>query len=112
MLEIIPLTNITEVGNGDFEFQVLYQGQPFSDLELIAQKVGDDTKIRGTTDAEGKAMLNLSSTDELSEWVVVADTLMDTRVVEVRDAPRGEASNEKSYVGPVYRATVVLRTDF
>ena len=112
ILEIIPLTNITEVGNGDFEFQVLYQGQPFSDLELIAQKVGDDTKIRGTTDAEGKAMLNLSSTDELSEWVVVADTLMDTRVVEVRDAPRGEASNEKSYVGPVYRATVVLRTDF
>jgi hypothetical protein len=33
-------------------------------------------------------------------------------VVEVRDAPRGEASNEKSYVGPVYRATVVLRTAF
>lgn len=79
---------------------------------MIAQKVGDDTKMRGTTDAEGKVSLNLSTTDEFREWVVVADTLMDTRVVEAKDAPRGEASNEKTFVGPVYRATVVLRTDF
>lgn len=112
MLEIVPLTNITEVGEGDFQFQVLYQGKPFSDMELIAQKVGNDAKIRGMTDAEGKVSLNLSSTDELSEWVVVADTLMDTRVVEAKDAPRGEASNEKTFAGPVYRATTVLRTDF
>ncbi len=112
ILEIVPLTNITEAGKGDFQFQVLYQGQPFSDLELVAQKVGNDSKIRGMTDAEGKVSLNLSSTDELSEWVVVADTLMDTRVVTAQDAPRGNASNEKTFVGPVYRATVVLRTDF
>lgn len=112
ILEIVPLTNITEAGKGDFQFQVLYQGQPFSDIELIAQKVGDDSKIRGMTDAEGKVMLNLSSTDELSEWVVVADTLMDTRVVEAKDVPRGEDSSEKTFVGPVYRATVILRTDF
>lgn len=112
ILEIVPLTNITEVGKGDFQFQVLYQGQPFSEIDLVAQKVGNDTKIRGMTDAEGKVTLNLSSTDELSEWVIVADTLMDTRVVEAKDAPRGEASNEKTFVGPVYRATLVLRTDF
>jgi uncharacterized GH25 family protein len=112
ILEVVPLTNITEAGKGDFMFQVLYQGKPFSDIELIAQKVGDDTKMRGTTDAEGKVSLNLSTTDEFREWVVVADTLMDTRVVEAKDAPRGEASNEKTFVGPVYRATVVLRTDF
>lgn len=112
MLEIVPLTNITEVGEGDFQFQVLYQGKPFSNMELIAQKVGNDAKIRGMTDAEGKVSLNLSSTDELSEWVVVADTLMDTRVVEAKDAPRGESSNEKTFVGSVYRATLVLRTDF
>jgi uncharacterized GH25 family protein len=112
ILEIVPLTNITEAGTGDFQFQVLYKGEPFSDIELNAQKVGNDTKIKGMADAEGKVSLNLSSTDELSEWVVVADTLMDTRVVEAKDAPRGEASNEKTFVGPVYRATVVLRTDF
>ena len=112
ILEVVPLTNITEAGNGDFLFQVLYQGQPFNDIELIAQKVGSDTKIRGMTDAEGKASLDLSSTDEFSEWVIVADTLMDPRVVEAKDEPRGEDSNEKTFVGPVYRATVVLRTDF
>jgi len=112
MLEIVPLTNITEAGNGDFQFQVLYKGKPFSDIELNAQKVGNDAKIKGMTDAEGKVSLNLSSTDELSEWVVVADTLKDTRVVEQKDAPRGKNSNEKTFVGPVYRATVVLRTDF
>lgn len=112
ILEVVPLTNITEAGNGEFQFQVLYQGQPFSDIELVAQKVGDDTKLRGMTDAEGKVSLNLSTTDEFREWVVVADTLMDTRVVEAKDAPRGEDSNEKTFVGPVYRATLVLRTDF
>lgn len=112
ILEIVPLNNITEAGKGDFQFQVLYQGKPFSDIELIAQKVGDDTKIRGTTDAEGKVSLNISTTDEFREWVVVADTLMDTRVVEAKDEPRGEDSNEKTFVGPVYRATLVLRTDF
>jgi uncharacterized GH25 family protein len=112
ILEIVPLTNITEAGNGEFQFQVLYQGQPFSDIELVAQKVGDDTKLRGMTDAEGKVSLNLSTTDEFREWVVVADTLMDTRVVEAKDVPRGEDSNEKTFVGPVYRATLVLRTDF
>ena len=89
ILEIVPLTNITEAGKGDFQFQVLYQGQPFSDIDLVAQKVGNDSKIRGTTDAEGKVSLDLSSTDEVSEWVVVADTLMDTRVVEAKDATSG-----------------------
>ena len=112
ILEIVPLTNITEAGKGDFQFQVLYQGQPFSDIELIAQKVGDDAKIRGMTDAEGKVMLNLSTTDEFREWVIVADTLMDTRVVEAKEEPRGEASKELTFVGPVYRTTLVLRTDF
>jgi len=112
ILEIVPLTNITEAGKGDFQLQVLYQGQPFSDIELIAQKVGDDAKIRGMTDAEGKVMLNLSTTDEFREWVIVADTLMDTRVVEAKEEPRGEASKELTFVGPVYRTTLVLRTDF
>jgi uncharacterized GH25 family protein len=112
LLEILPLTNITEAGKGDFQFQVLYQGQPFSDIELVAQKVGDDAKMSAVTDAEGKVSLNLSTTDEFREWVVVADTLMDPRVVEAKDAPRGNSSSELTFVGPVYRATVVLRTDF
>lgn len=112
ILEIVPLDNITLAGKGDFLVQVLYQNKPFDNITVTAQKVGNDSKISGVTDKDGKVSLNLKESSEISEWIIVADTLMDPRVVEPKDLLRGDKSNEKTFVGPVYRATMVLRTDY
>ncbi|MCX8207952.1 MAG: DUF4198 domain-containing protein, partial [Methanothrix sp.] len=55
---------------------------------------------------------DLSDTSELSEWLIKVDTGKDTRIVELKDLPRGKKSQEKSYVGPVYRSVLVLRNDY
>lgn len=110
--ELVPLDNITKVGKGDFQFQVLYEGKPFDNITVQAEKVGNDTMIEGVTDADGKVVLNLTDSSELSEWVIWADSAMDTRIVEAKDLPKGENSKDKSYVGPVYRAALVLRSDY
>ena len=110
--EIVPLDNITKIGKGDFQLQVLYEGKSFENITVQAEKVGNDTMIKGMTDKDGKVKLNLTDHAELSEWVIWADSAMDTRIVEAKDLPRGKNSNEKSYVGPVYRAALVLRSDY
>ncbi len=112
ILEIVPVDNITQAGKGDFKVQVLYKNQPVSNITVTAEKVGNDSKISGVTDKDGKVSLNLKDSSEFSEWIIVADTLMDPRVVEAKDLPRGDKSNEKTFIGPVYRATLVLRTDY
>jgi uncharacterized GH25 family protein len=112
ILEIVPLDNITQAGKGNFQVQVLYKNNPFDNITVTAQKVGNDSKTSGVTDKDGKVSLNLKDSSEISEWIIVADTLMDPRVVEPKDLPRGDKSNEKTFVGPVYRATMVLRTDY
>ena len=111
-LEIVPLDNITTVGDGEFSFQIIFKGEPISGLDVWATKVGDDTPVEGVTDDEGKVSLNLTDASELSEWVVRTDTKMDSRVVEAVDLPRGSLSEEKSYVGPVYRSALTLRSDY
>jgi len=111
-LEIVPLDDITTVGDGEFSFQVLFKGEPISGLDVWATRVGDDTPVEGVTDDEGKVSLNLTDSSELSEWIVRTDTKMDPRVVEAVDLPRGPLSAEKSYVGPVYRAALTLRSDY
>lgn len=112
VLEIVPLDNITTVGKGMFEFQVLFKGQPFENITVTAQRVGDDTRLESVTDKDGKVRFNLSGPSELSEWIIKVDTGKDTRVVELKDLPRGKNSQQKSYVGPVYRATLTLRNDY
>lgn len=111
-LEIVPLDNITTVGKGDFSFQVLLSGEPMDNLTVTAERIGDDTKLEAVTDKEGKVTLNLTDPTELTEWLIRTDTGMDTRVVEIKDLPRGKNSNEKSYVGPVYRTALTLRNDY
>lgn len=111
-LEIVPLDNITTVGKGDFSFQVLFSGEPMDNLTVTAERIGDDTKLEAVTDKEGKVTLNLTDPTELTEWLIRTDTGMDTRVVELKDLPRGKNSNEKSYVGPVYRTALTLRNDY
>ena len=112
-LEIVPLDDISTVGKGDFAFQVLFQGEPISGIDVWAMKVGDDTPVEGVTDGEGKFTLNLTDEgSQLTEWIVRADTKMDPRIVEAVDLPRGPLCEEKSYVGPVYRAALTLRSDY
>jgi len=111
-LEIVPLDNITTVGKGDFQFQVLYQGKPFDNITVTAERVGNDTKLEAVTDKDGKVTLNLKDPSEITEWLIRADTGMDTRVVEAKDLPRGKDSKEKSFVGPVYRTALTLRNDY
>ena len=98
---------------GDSAFQLLFQGEPISGIDVWAMKVGDDTPVESVTDAEGKFTLNLNDeASELTEWIVRADTKMDPRIVEAVDLPRGPLSAEKSYVGPVFRAALTLRSDY
>lgn len=110
--ELVPLDNITKIGKGDFLFQVLFEDKPFENIAVQAEKVGNDTIIKGVTDKDGRVKLNLIDHAELSEWVIWADSAMDTRIVQSQDLPRGKNSKEKSYVGPVYRAALVLRSDY
>ena len=112
-LEIVPLDDISTVGEGDFAFQLLFQGEPISGIDVWAMKVGDDTPVESVTDGEGKFTLNLTDEgSQLTEWIVRADTKMDPRIVEAVDLPRGPLSAEKSYVGPVFRAALTLRSDY
>jgi len=111
-LEIVPLSNITTVGDGEFEFQLLYLGKPFDNITITAERIGNDTKLEAKTDKDGKVKLNLLDPTETTEWLIRADTGMDPRVVETKDLPRGSDSKEKSYVGPVYRTALTLRNDY
>jgi len=111
-LEIVPLDNITTAGKGNFAFHVLFSGQPMDNLTVTAERIGDDTRLEAVTDKEGKVTLNLTAPAELTEWLIRTDTGMDSRVVEAKDLPRGKNSNEKSYVGPVYRTALTLRNDY
>jgi uncharacterized GH25 family protein len=111
-IEIVPLDNITQVGKGDFQFQVMFNGKPFDNITVTAEKVGNDSKIAGVTDKDGKVKLTLHDSSSFSEWLIAVDTLKDLRVVQLKDLPHGEDSSEKSFVGPVYRAAIVLRTDY
>jgi uncharacterized GH25 family protein len=110
--EIVPLDNITTVGDGEFEFQVLYYGEPFDNVTVTAEKIGNDTKLTCVTDKDGKVKLDLKDSTELTEWLIRADTGLDSRVVELKDLERGKDSKEKSYVGPVYRTALTLRNDY
>lgn len=110
--EIVPLSNITSVGSGPFEVQVLSQGKPFEGIAVKAAQIGtpeDEITINETTDAEGKVTLDL---DSPGEWVIKSDTGTDPRITVAKDEPRGSVSKEKSIIGPVYRYALVLSSDY
>lgn len=112
-LEIVPLDNITTVGKGDFGFQVLFDGKPMDNLTVIAERVGDDTKLTAVTDKEGKVKFDLTNPSaEFNQWVITTDTGTDLRTNELMDMPRGKNSNEKTYVGPKYISTLILTTQY
>jgi uncharacterized GH25 family protein len=111
-LEIVPLDNITTVGKGELRFQVLFNGLPFDNITVVAEKIGGDARMEARTDKEGEVGLNLSDAAVVSEWLLKVDTGADSRVVEQKVLPRGKSSSKLSLVGPVYRATLTLRSDY
>jgi hypothetical protein len=112
-LEIVPLDNITTVGKGDFNFQVLFDGKPMDNLTVIAERVGNDTKITAVTDNDGKVEFDLTNPSaEFNQWLITTDTGTDLRTNELVDLPRGKNSNEKTYVGPKYITTLILTTEY
>ncbi|MGV8174123.1 MAG: DUF4198 domain-containing protein [Methanothrix sp.] len=113
VLEIVPLDNITAIGKNDFQFQVLFQGQPMDNLTVIAERVGNDTKLTAVTDEEGRVKLDLTNPSaEYNQWLITTDTGTDLRTNELLDMPRGKDSNEKSYVGPKYITTLILTSQY
>lgn len=112
-LEIMPLDNITTAGKGDFEFQVLFDGNPIDNLTVFAERVGNDTKQTMVTDNDGKVKFDLTNPSaEYNQWLITTDTGTDLRTNELMDMPRGKNSNEKSYVGPKYITTLILATEY
>jgi uncharacterized GH25 family protein len=112
-LEIVPLDNITTVGKGDFNFQVLFDGKPMDNLTVIAERVGNDTKLTAVTDKEGKVKFDLTNPSaEFNQWLITTDTGTDLRTNELLDMPKGKNSNMKSYVGPKYITTIILTTEY
>jgi hypothetical protein len=110
--EITPLSPIDKVGTGPFTFQVTYHYNPFSGINVTAAKVGtlenDPSILTGMTDSSGRVTLNLSTP---GTWIVKSDTGTDPRVNSLLDLPRGPNSTEKSIVGNLHRASLVLRSD-
>jgi len=45
--EIVPLDNITEVGNGDFRFQVLFDGETISGVDMTLTNSGESVIVIG-----------------------------------------------------------------
>lgn len=113
MLEIVPLDDITAIGKSDFQFQVLFKGQPIDNLTVIAERVGNDTKLTAVTDKDGRVKLDLTNPSaEFNQWLIVTDTGTDLRTNELLDMARGKNSNEKSYVGPKYISALVLASQY
>jgi len=75
-LEIIPLDDVTTVGTGDFEFQVLWNGRPLPNGTIaITGTNGADAKVSELCDDDGKATLPL---DISCDWLVTAGAASDS----------------------------------
>ncbi len=105
-MEIIPLDNITTVGTGDFRFQVLFDGEPRSGIDVTAMKAYCDQEITGVTDDEGKVTLNLP---EKGDWLIKAGPYKDGSSEAL--PYHGSDSSEKSFVGTCYNHVLTLRSD-
>ncbi len=109
-LEIIPLDDITTVGTGDFEFQVLWNGMPLPNGTIKITGIKDrETKVSAICDDEGKATLPLNIS---CDWLISANAADDSAYWdgEYDDTlPHGENyTGPGGFVGNDHRATLTL----
>lgn len=108
--EIIPQTDIRQTGSGNFTVRVLYKGAPLPGTVVQAGMPDhEETVVTAITDPTGRAVLPLTRS---GTWIVKADTGTDPRIVSFQDLPKGPRATQKTTVGPVYRYTLVLRSDY
>lgn len=108
--EIIPETDIRTAGTGNFTIRVLYKGAPLQGIVVRAgMPDSKETLVTASTDLRGRAILPL---DRPGTWIIKADTGTDSRIVSLQNLPRGSHADQKTTVGPVYRYTLVLRSDY
>ena len=75
-LEIIPLDDVTAIGTGDFEFQVLWNGRPLPNGTIAITGTKDrDTKVSAICNDDGKATLPLNIS---CDWVITAGAANDS----------------------------------
>jgi len=75
-LEIIPLDDVTTVGTGDFEFQVLWNGRPLPNGTIKITGTKDiGTKVSALCDDDGKATLPLNIS---CNWLITAGAANDS----------------------------------
>ncbi|MEI8330650.1 MAG: DUF4198 domain-containing protein [Methanomicrobiales archaeon] len=109
-LEIIPETDIRSAGTGDFTVRVLYKGASLSGVVVRAGMPDHgETQITAITDIGGRALLPLNRS---GTWIIKVDTGTDPRIVSFQNLPQGLHADQKTPVGPVYRYTLVLRSDY
>lgn len=109
-VEIIPETDIRTVGSGDFAVRVLYKGTPLDGVVVKAGMPDHEESVTSvSTDHLGRAILPLNRS---GTWIIKTDTGSDPRIVSSLDLPKGTRAVQKTTVGPVYRYTLVLRSDY
>ena len=75
-LELIPLDDVAIVGAGDFEFQVLWNGEPLPNGTIqITGANGQDVKVSVICDDEGRATLPLNIS---CDWLITAGAASNT----------------------------------
>ena len=75
LLELIPLDDVATVGAGDFEFQVLWNGEPLPNGTIqITGTMDSETKVSAICDDEGKATLPLNIS---CDWLITAGAASD-----------------------------------
>ncbi|HIE30826.1 MAG TPA: DUF4198 domain-containing protein [Methanosarcinales archaeon] len=109
-LELIPLDDVATVGTGDFEFKVLWNGEPLPDGTIQITGTRDrETKVSAICDYEGKATLPLNIS---CDWLITASAVNDTAHWdgEYDDTlPHGENyTGPGGFVGDTHSAALTL----
>ena len=107
--EIIPVDDISTIGTGDFEFQVLYEGEPLPNGTVMITGTKDkDTKVSGICDENGRAVLPLNSS---GDWLITAGSAGDYWDGEyIGEFPHGEnyTAGDLAFIGNTYSAALTL----
>ena len=106
--EIIPVDDISTIGTGDFEFQVLYDGKPQPNGTVKITGTGSDTQVSAICDENGRAVLPLNAD---GDWLITAGAAGDYWDGAYNgDFPHGDNYTDGglAFVGNTYSAALTL----